>query len=199
MKREKFYIGSSDFKVNETVLVIRDWKDEETISIFLPRKRSLSGAYMHSVATYYPLENRFEVDDIVKTSTDDNKYLSGIYYANDEDKKMLFDAIKENSYDIKNEKLIKLDSPNKVIEYGPTIDEFEFGNVEKDLAGEFQPYYYVNGTLYPVVKSRNDYSSSEWLKMYVKISLIIIVFQITQMQKKQAEELLELLDNSKKK
>lgn len=117
MKREKFYIGSSDYKNNETVLVIRDWKDEEIESIFIPRQRSLSGSYMHSVVSYYPKEDRFEVDDIVKTSTDDNKYITEIYYANDEDKKILFEAIKKNGYEFQNEKLIKLDTHNKEIEY----------------------------------------------------------------------------------
>lgn len=57
MKRERFYIGSSDYKNNETVLVICDWKGETTESIFIPRQRSLSGAYMHSVVTYYPKED----------------------------------------------------------------------------------------------------------------------------------------------
>lgn len=165
MKRERFYIGSSDYKNNETVLVIRDWKDEENESIFIPRQRSLSGSYMHSVVSYYPKEDRFEVDDIVKTSTDDNKYISDIYYANEDDKKMLFEAIKKNGYEFQNEKLIKLDTSNKEIEYGPTIDEFEFCNVEKDLSGEFEPYYYVNSTFYPLVRSRKNSSSSEWMKM----------------------------------
>lgn len=165
MKREKFYIGSSDYKNNETVLVICDWKGETTESIFIPRQRSLSGAYMHSVVTYYPKEDRFEVDDIVKTSTDDNKYITEIYYANDEDKKILFEAIKKNGYELKNEHLIKLDSPNKEIEYGPTIDEFEFCNAEKDLAGEFEPYYYVNSSYYPCIRKRSNSSLSEWMKM----------------------------------
>lgn len=164
MEREIFYIGSSNYKDNETVLVIRDWKNEETVSIFIPRKRSLSGAYMHSVVTYYPQTKRFEVDDIIKTSTDDNKYITEIYYANDEDKKILFEEIKKNGYELKNEQLIKLDSPHKEIEYGPTIDEFEFCNVEKDLSGEFSPYYYVNSSYYPLVRSRNNSSTSEWMK-----------------------------------
>lgn len=164
MKREKFYIGSSDYKNNETVLVIRDWKNEETELIFIPRQRSLSGSYMHSAVSYYPQADRFEVDDIVKTSTDDNKYITEIYYANDEDKKTLFEAIKKNGYEFQNEKLIKLDSPNKEIEYGPTIDEFEFCNVEKDLSGNFLPYYYANSSFYPLVRSRENSSPSEWMK-----------------------------------
>lgn len=87
MERKIFYLGSSDYKNYETVFVIRDWKNEETELIFIPRQRSLSGSYMHSVVTFYPQEDRFEVDDIIKTSTDDNKYITEIYYANDEDKK----------------------------------------------------------------------------------------------------------------
>lgn len=154
--------------MNETVLVIRDWKDEETISIFLPIKRSWSGLYMHSSATYYPQENRFEVDDTIKTSTDDTTYLSEIYYANEDEKKMLFDAIKQNGYEIKNEKLIKLGSPDKEIEYGITLDEFEFSNVKRDLSGAFQSYYYVNSSFYPLVRSRNNSSPSEWMKMVRK-------------------------------
>lgn len=120
---------------------------------------------MHSAVSYYPQADRFEVDDILKTSTDDNKYITEIYYANDEDKKILFEAIKKNGYEFQNEKLIKLDTSNKEIEYGPTIDEFEFCNVEKDLSGEFEPYYYVNSTFYPLVRSRKNSSSSEWMKM----------------------------------
>lgn len=164
MKREIFYVGSSNYKNNETVLVIRDWKNEETELIFIPRQRSLSGSYMHSAVSYYPQEDRFEVDDIVKTSTDDNKYITEIYYANDEDKKILFEAIKKNGYEMKGELLIKLDSPNKEIEYGPTIDEFEFCNIKRDLSGEFLPYYYVNSSFYPLVRSRNISSPSEWMK-----------------------------------
>lgn len=168
MERKIFYLGSSNYKNNETVFVIRDWKNEETESIFIPRQRSLSGAYMHSVVTYYPKENRFEVDDIVKTSTDDNKYITEIYYANDEDKKILFEAIKKNGYEIQNGNLFKLglpNFPNTMVEYGPTIDEFECCNVEKDLAGEFMPYYYVNSNYYPCVRKRNYSSPSEWMKM----------------------------------
>lgn len=164
MERKIFYLGSSDYKNYETVFVIRDWKNEYTKSIFIPRQRSLSGSYMHSVVTFYPQEDRFEVDDIIKTSTDDKKYITEIYYANEDDKKILFEAIKKNGYELKDEQLIKLDSPHKEIEYGPTIDEFEFCNVKRDLSGEFLPYYYVNSTLSPLVRSRNNSSPSEWMK-----------------------------------
>lgn len=159
MKRENFNIGNDKFKFNENVLVICD--NENVISIFIPRKSSLSNSYISSVATYYPQENRFEVDDIIKTTTYDRQYLSDIYYANEDDKKMLFEAMKENGYEFKNKKLIKLDSSENEIEYGPTIDEFSFYNVKRDLSGNIMPHYYVNSNFIPLVRERDD-SNTTW-------------------------------------
>lgn len=159
MKREKFRFSKDSLKFNENILAI--CANENAISIFIPRKSSLSNSYISSVATFYPQENRFEVDDIIKTTTYDRQYISDIYYANEDDKRKLFKAMKENGYDFKNKKLIKLDSSELEIEYGPTIDEFSFFNVKRDLSGNIMPHYYVNSNFIPLVRGRDGFTT-EW-------------------------------------
>lgn len=161
MKREKFIFHISSLKFNETVLVICNNEDGLVKSIFIPRASSLSHSYLSSVATYYPQEDRFEVDDIIKTTNCEREYIPYIYYANEDDKKKLFEVMNENGYDFKNNKLIKLDSPEMDIKYGPTIDEFSFFNVKRDLSGNIMPHYYVNSYFTPLVRYKDDYTT-EW-------------------------------------
>lgn len=101
------------------------------------------------------------MDDIIKTTTYDRQYISDIYYANEDDKRKLFKAMKENGYEFKNKKLIKLDSSELEIEYGPTIDEFSFFNVKRDLSGNIMPHYYVNSNFIPLVRGRDGFTT-EW-------------------------------------
>lgn len=166
MKREEFIFNITSLKFNETVLVICNNEDGYAKSIFIPRASSMSHSYITSVATYYPKEDRFEVDDIVKTTDYERQYLPYIYYANEDDKQMLFEAIKKNGYDFKNKKLIKLDSPETEFEYGPTIDEFSFFNVKRDLSGNIMPYYYVNSHFTPLIRNKDDYNT-EWTHKYL--------------------------------